>query len=78
MVIFYKKLSISTIPLLNDVHSTCVTLTEKLLENEAPLDTAVRTTGELDARPMSTYTKETLKIKSKFNGKATHYLYFLL
>jgi hypothetical protein len=45
-----------SLPLFSDVHGICVTLTEKLLENEAPLVTAVSTTGELDERPMSTYT----------------------
>ena len=44
------------LPRLSDVHSTWVTLTENDLEKLAPLVTAVRTTGELEERPMSTYT----------------------
>ena len=35
-----------------------MTLTEKLLENVAPLVTVVSITGELLLKPMSTYTEE--------------------
>ena len=38
------------------MHSTCVTLTEKLLEKEDPLVTAERTADWVEERPTSTYT----------------------
>ena len=47
-----------TIPLLKEVHSICVTLMEKLRENEFPLDTTVKVMGFVEARPISTYTKK--------------------
>ena len=57
------------LPLLREVHSTCVTFTEKLLEKDAPLVTAVKTTGELEERPMSTYTAREIIFSSIFKNK---------
>ena len=52
------------VPLFKEVQSICVTLIEKLLENELPLlVTTVNVIGLFVARPMSTYTVNNKIIK---------------
>ena len=55
-IFFRSKFSDSNLPRLKELHSICVTLIEKLRENEFPLETTVNVIGLLEARPMSTYT----------------------
>ena len=48
--------------MLSEKQSIWVTLIEKLLANESPLVTTVNVIGALEAKPMSTYTKNRKQI----------------
>ena len=61
--VFFHNYEI-VVPLFKEVQSICVTLIEKLLENELPLlVTTVNVIGLFVARPMSTYTVNNKIIK---------------
>ena len=58
----------TSVPLFKEVQFICVTLIEKLLENELPLlVTTVNVIGLFVARPMSTYTANNNKTGRYYN-----------